>query len=317
MDPKQAKALDSLVSNLDRQQDKPAISAPPDEEDSGQDPADLLEDSDESSDESLLGAVSDAGDDSGDEDAGAADDAGQSRLAPAELAKLFDTDPDAALFQAFGKSADELGVDNADWVQIRRAGKRQRDKGKAIVAAGERLEQKFGPVFQALEAWQKGEVAAFADIVEQITGEPYESANVKILRAKGKDDPGVQVAQRRIKELEAKVAEYEPSVPDTVTLAEAVQKELGRQHPVRNLPEWDTAVALALEESADADGDPTITVKQAADAVFAEAKAKVDALQRKLHGKGESITAPRAGATRGAKPRKMSLDDLVSQLDKE
>lgn len=308
MDPKQTKALDSLVQNLDRQQDKPAISAPPDEED----PADLLEDKDGESDEATDENEAPEGDE-------AAPEAVDEKPAPsqAKLSALFDTDPDAALFQAFGKSADELGVDNADWVQIRRAGKRQRDKGKAIVAAGERLEQKFGPVFQALEAWQKGEVAAFADIVEQITGEPYESANVKILRAKGKDDPGVQVAQRKIAELQAKLSEYEPAEADTASLAEAVQKELGRQHPVRNLPEWDTAVALALEESADADGDPTITVKQAADAVFAEAKKKVDALQRRLHGKSESVTAPRAGATASAKRRKMSLDDLVSQLDKE
>lgn len=315
MDPKQTKALDSLVQNLDRQEDKPAISAPPEDEPEV-DVADLLEDDDGAPDDS----EADAGDDSGDEEADESDAAGQSRLAPA-LAKLFDEDVDAALMQAFGKTADELNVDNADWVQVRRAGKRQRDKGKAIVAAGERLEQKFGPVFQALEAWQKGEVAAFADLVEGITGEPYETANIKILRAKGKDDPGVQVAQRKIAELQAKLSEYEPQPGEainTAELAEAVQKELGRQHPVRNLPEWDTAVALALEESADADGDPTITVKQAADAVYKEAKTKVDALQKKLHGKvSDPETRPRAGATRGSRRRKPTLDDLVADLDRE
>lgn len=225
-----------------------------------------------------------------------------SRFAEARKA-LEDDDVDTALRLAFNKSAEELGVDKADWVNLRRARKAfKQDKAKLL----EKVE-KTEPVLNAVAAFRAGDYAKFAEIVEWQTGEPYEVASVKILRALKNSDPGKAILQKRLAELEAK--------PDPVV--QAAEQGLAKAHPVRKLDGWQDKVKTLLVETSDDDGEPTMSAKEAADHIVAEEKKAAKARLAALEGEDEVKPRPRARAAGGAKQRKMSIDDIIAGLGKE
>lgn len=316
---KQEAKLDRLVAALDKEADLPTPARPThkDADPPGLDvrvAADLGDETDEEDGvDPEPGAVS--GDEpDGDDEPGNGAPGGRDTVDARR--KLLDEDPDEALMQAFGASPDELGVDKAEWVQVRRAKKRVRDREAKVFGAATRIQEEYGPMVKAREAFKAGNYPAFAELIEGITGETYETANVRVMRAL--PNPGDAKKDKVIADLQSKLAPKVVAVPDgpDPALVEAVSRELRKNHPARRLPDWDKEVANLLTETADADGDPTMTVAEVADALYETYEKEVAERAAKLQPKVRG-TRPRAQASSGAKKRKMTLDDLMADLNKE
>lgn len=214
-----------------------------------------------------------------------------------------------AIKLAFGADVEDLKVTNEDWVNHRRAVKAFKDKKGKILERVGKVEEVYGPIHDAFTRVSQGEYTALADALEKHTGLSWEVLNMRIAKQAGAKDPASAAKDKVIADLRAKLA---GSSPVTKALAETLPKA----HPVRGLDDWETRVQTVLEETSDEDGDFTMSPKAAADFVFEQEKKEFEKKQAVFSKKLTKAT-PRGRATGGATKRKMTLEDLVSDLGDE
>lgn len=164
------------------------------------------------------------------------------------------------------------------WAAARRVQAEQKRENERVAKQAETVVERWKPVADAADAVRRGDYRRLPELVQQLTGEDWDSLVLKTARARQGQDPTVPALQRRIAELEQQTG----APPDPATADKAyhaiIADELAAEHPVRQLKGWSKKVGAVLRASLDPDlGEPRLSVKQAADRVLRKERAAYEA----------------------------------------
>lgn len=186
---------------------------------------------------------------------------------PVAAAKeAFDKGDIEALAKALGTKAPEL--DNKAFVRMRKAegklaeAKREGERQAQLLAEARRM---YGPLAKARVAAKKGDVSALKSLIEGIVQGPIADILPKLTKAAS--------TPSEIDDLRREVAELRKASGRSAKYGEL------DGHAVSKLPDWVSAVEEAVEASYDDElEDYTLTPREAADALVAQAKTRAAAL---------------------------------------
>lgn len=243
-------------------------------------------------------------------------------LDPATLRAALKSGDLDALAEALGEDPALYSERSTKWAAARRKEQKLKAERDRVAQQAEAIVTRTKPVFELSEKVQAGEFTKFVELAEYLTGMDYDALVLKVARARHGSDPQVEVLKRRVAELEPVVAETTKAKASAAEKAflETLRDEVATGHQVRELEEWESKVAAVLRESVDEDlGEPTLSVKQAADRVLRRER---EAFERRAKVFGGAPAAPtrkaaakapeRASGAVGTPKRKLTRDEWLA-----
>lgn len=217
----------------------------------------------------------------------------QPRYDSKSFSKWVTNNPEAAAELVAKQFKTELGANADGWKKhfVAFENKRRRqseadEKQLAEIEAGkaevERLAKEarepVEDIIGLIEAEQKEEYPAIDKFIETTFKVNFDEYCRRRLRGINKDTPTERAQKQKIAQLEAKLAEKgkteepEPAKESTPRVSQKwVEREIGADHGVRDLADWQKKVADAYEVSRDEETDDyAITIEDAAEQVLAE-----------------------------------------------
>lgn len=245
-------------------------------------------------------------------------------LDPATLRAALKSGDLDALAEALGEDPALYSEKSTKWAAARRKEQKLKAERDRVAQQAEAIVTRTKPVFELSEKVQAGEFTKFVELAEYLTGMDYDALVLKVARARHGSDPQVEVLKKRVAELEPVVAESAKAKTSAAEKAflETLRDEVATGHQVRELEEWESKVAAVLRESVDEDlGEPTLSVKQAADRVLRrereafERRAKVFGGGAAPARKAAAAKAPeRASGAVGTPKRKLTRDEWLASV---
>lgn len=244
-------------------------------------------------------------------------------LDPASLRKALASGDLDALAEALGEDPALYSERSTKWAAARRKEQKLKAERDRVAQQAEAIVTRTKPVFELSEKVQAGEFTKFVELAEYLTGMDYDALVLKVARARHGSDPQVEVLKKRVAELEPVVAESAKAKTSAAEKAflETLRDEVAAGHQVREFEEWESKVAAVLRESVDEDlGEPTLSVKQAADRVLRrereafERRAKVFGGGAAPARKAAAKAPERASGAVGTPKRKLTRDEWLASV---
>lgn len=226
-----------------------------------------------------------------------------------------------ALAEALGEDPALYSEKSTKWAAARRKEQKLKAERDRVASQAEAIVKRTQPVFDLASQVQAGDFTKLPELVEFLCHVDYDAAVLKTARARHGSDPQVEVLKRRVAELEPVVAETTKAKATAAerALQETLRDEVAAEHAVRQFEGWEARVAAVLRESVDEDlGEPTLSVRQAADRVLRREREEFDR-RAKVFAAAPAKAAPkgrapeRASGASGASKRKLTRDEWLAQ----